>query len=118
LDVREPLSRLAPKVTEFLGACPGDLNREVRNQEIKIIWTGLILENAFTHEAELPALAKFAGTGHSSVFHWKDQWFNLDWRTRHGWLILFDGFRRSGAPVREGVADISGFISENFTGSA
>jgi hypothetical protein len=118
LDVREPLKTVAPQVDKFLGACPNDMSREFRHQDLKIIWTGLILENIFTHEAETPAIAKFAGTAHSSVFHWKQQWYNIDWRTRHGWLILFDGFRRSGAPVREGLADIHGFIRENFGGSS
>ena len=116
--VRGTLKQVANDAREFLGSWPGDMNREYRHQDLKIVWTGLVLENCFRHEFELPAVAKIAKTSHSTVHFWKEQWYTMDWRTRHGWLILFDGYREFGTPVREGINDIKEFVSENFAGSA
>jgi hypothetical protein len=91
------------------------MSRSTEDQELKIVWTGVVWENLFAHERELMGIAnEISLSGHSSVFEWRKRWYEMDWRIRHGWLVLFEGFRSTGIPVRDGIKSISEFVNENF----
>jgi len=84
--------------------------------ELKMVWMGLVYENVDSHESHLRDIGVYLGLNqHTTVFAWRKRWEALDWRTRYGWLILFDGFRANGVPIRESIAEISEFIDSNFS---
>ena len=114
-NCRISLKQTVIEATEFLGATPKDMTRAFEEQDLKIIWTGIVWENAFSHEKCLKQIANaISMNNHSSVFEWKRRWFEMDWRLRHGWLVLFEGYRATGIPIREGIKSISEFVNENF----
>lgn len=81
-----------------------------------MVWMGLVWENIVAHERNLRDVGRHIGLDqHTTVFSWKQRWELLDWRTRYGWLILFEGFRAHGTPVRKSIAEISEFIESNFS---
>lgn len=103
------------EATEFLGGNPVTLSRAYNDRYLKVIWFGIVWENLFRQEQELKQISRAIGaTNHSSMFEWKRHWYEMDWRTRHGWLVLFEGFRSTGTPIREGIRDISEFVRENY----
>ena len=75
--------------TEIAGGVPGEMTRSRQDIYMKIVWTGIILENA--PDLSLAGMAAHAGLDdkhHSSVFEWVGKWRLLPWRVRHGWLMM------------------------------
>tara|TARA_Y100001973_G_scaffold103647_1_gene171378 strand:+ start:1916 stop:2239 length:324 start_codon:yes stop_codon:yes gene_type:complete len=68
---------------------PADLGRTAAESYRKVIWTGIVMENL--PGTTLPECSEMAGlsrANHSSAFDWLAKWRLLDWRVRHGWLVL------------------------------
>lgn len=91
------------------------LTRSGEDQDLKVVWFGIVWENTFSQERELIGIAKALGSdSHSTFFEFKRRWEGLDWRCRYGWLVLFEGFRSNGTPIRDAIKGISEFVSTNF----
>ena len=85
------MERTAGLATKFLEGSPADWNNSRLGQSLKIIWTGLVWENTIEDQRQLSSIAKYCNSpAHSSVFEWRRRWFELGWRERHGYLVLFE----------------------------
>jgi hypothetical protein len=103
------------QASEFIGAPPTNMGRTNIEIDLKRIWWGCVWENVPVHDRNLKLIASLLGlANHSTCHEWNRQWLQLDWKVRHGWLVLFEGFRGFGTPIREGIRDIDEFVSENF----
>tara|TARA_R110000803_G_scaffold16114_7_gene44281 strand:- start:9724 stop:10146 length:423 start_codon:yes stop_codon:yes gene_type:complete len=90
------MERTAGLATKFLEGSPADWNNSRLGQSLKIIWTGLVWENTIEDQRQLSSIAKYCNSpAHSSVFEWRRRWFELGWRERHGYLVLFEEAKSS-----------------------
>jgi hypothetical protein len=70
---------------------PNCWDRNSLGHELKVIWYGMVWENTHTSSRNAREIALWLGHDtHTTVFGWKTCWYKLDWRTRHGWLLVFE----------------------------
>tara|TARA_R100001510_G_C7653796_1_gene212229 strand:+ start:1412 stop:1753 length:342 start_codon:yes stop_codon:yes gene_type:complete len=84
------LRKAASLASTILDGNPGGWDNTRLGHHLKLIWFGMVWENS-QDDLSLKRLADHLGhTNHSTVYGWREAWRSMDWRSRHGWLIVFE----------------------------
>ena len=71
----------------LLGCSPGEMTNSPEHTLLKVVWIGIVTENC--PYMTCPDLAKHAKyRSHSNIVSLRQQWFEMKWKDRHGWLLM------------------------------
>jgi len=79
--------RYVDVATRLVGNKPSKIKRKHEGFIYKTVWVGIVIENC--PNMSLKVMAKHAGWNtHTGIPLYRDNWFRMPWRDRHGWLML------------------------------